>query len=166
MVVPFGTPFGEILIRWHNGKLEGITLSEFKLADQLLFAPFPVTDRQLAGLIDALTAYFSREPVRISAPLELSEHTDFQKDVWGVVSEIPYGEVRTYGWVAAQLGRSKAARAVGRALAENPFPIVVPCHRIVRGDGSLGGFSAGIAWKKALLQLEGIGHKWNKKSEK
>ena len=163
LVVPLTTPFGEILIRWYNGKLEQITLSEFTPTTQVHLAPFPLPDRRLAALIDVLAAYFSGEAVEICVPLKLSGHPDFQRDVWRVTSEIPYGEVRTYGWVAARLGRPKTARAVGGALAQNPFPVVVPCHRVVRTDGSLGGFSAGLEWKKALLQLEGTCLRWNKK---
>ncbi len=173
------------MIRWYNGKLQQIILSDLvgwvkrsepnlQLSEAtglrliqptgLHLAPFPVPDKQLAELIDVLTRYFSGKAVRISVPLELSGHTDFQRDVWRVASEIPYGEVRTYGWIAARLGRPKTARAVGGALAQNPFPLVVPCHRVVRTDGSLGGFSAGLEWKKALLKLEGTCLKWNKKS--
>jgi methylated-DNA-[protein]-cysteine S-methyltransferase len=184
LVVPLATPFGEILIRWYNGKLEQITLSNLvgwversepnlqlneatglRLTQPtgIRLAPFPVSDRRLAALIDVLAAYFSGEAIEISVPLKLSGHTDFQRDVWRVATEIPYGEVRTYGWVAARLGRPKTARAVGGALAQNPFPVVVPCHRVVRTDGSLGGFSAGLEWKKALLQLEGTCLRWNKK---
>jgi len=155
-MVPLETPFGEISIQWHNGKLEAIKLSEFKPTGQFRLRPLSVSDKQLAGLIDALAAYLSGEAIRISVPLEFFGYTNFQRDVWRLVSELPYGETRTYGWVAAQLGNPGAGRAVGRALAENPFPIVVPCHRIVRADGSLGGFSAGLKWKRALLQLEGI----------
>ncbi len=166
LVVPLATPFGEILIRWYNGKLEEITLSEFPPPTRVRLAPFPVPDKQLAELIDVLTRYFSGEAVGISVPLKFSGHTDFQRDVWRVATEIRYGEVRTYGWVAARLGRAKTARAVGGALAQNPFPVVIPCHRVVSADGSLGGFSAGLEWKKALLQLEGTCLKWNKKSAK
>ena len=166
MAVPLATPLGRILIRWYNGKLEQITLSDFTPTTQVRLAPFPVSDRQLAELIDVLTRYFSGEAVGISVSLKLSGHTDFHRDVWRVAAEIPYGEVRTYGWVAARLGRPKTARAVGGALAQNPFPLVVPCHRVVRTDGSLGGFSAGLEWKKALLQLEGTCFRWNKKSAK
>lgn len=71
-------------------------------------------------------------------------------------SEIPAGEVRTYGWVAARVGNPRAARAVGRALAANPFAPVVPCHRVVRADGKIGGYSAlgGVREKIRLLKKE------------
>jgi methylated-DNA-[protein]-cysteine S-methyltransferase len=80
--------------------------------------------------------------------------TKFQKKVYGVVKKIPSGEVRTYGWVAKRIGNPKAARAVGNALNKNPFPIIVPCHRVVAKDG-LGGFAKGLKAKKRLLRSEG-----------
>lgn len=68
---------------------------------------------------------------------------------------IPTGETRSYGWLARKVGRPRAARAVGRAMATNPLPIVVPCHRVVASDGSLRGYGGGLAMKAALLRLEG-----------
>jgi methylated-DNA-[protein]-cysteine S-methyltransferase len=67
---------------------------------------------------------------------------------------IPYGETRSYGWVADKLDLPKAARGVGQALARNPLPIVIPCHRVISGNGSLGGFSGGVEIKELLLRLE------------
>jgi methylated-DNA-[protein]-cysteine S-methyltransferase len=72
------------------------------------------------------------------------------------VRSIPHGEVRSYGWVARQIGKPKAARAVGQALAANPMPLVVPCHRVIGSDGSLTGFTGGLKMKKRLLELEGV----------
>jgi len=80
--------------------------------------------------------------------------TAFQIGVWGNLREIPYGETRSYGQVASSLGSPGAARAVGRAAGRNPVPIVVPCHRLIRGDGSLGGFGCGLDIKGFLLALE------------
>lgn len=81
----------------------------------------------------------------------------FYRAVWRLVATIPSGETRTYGWVARRLGRPGAARAVGRALAANPFAPRIPCHRVVKADGSLGGYSGpgGIAWKRQRLAREG-----------
>ncbi len=79
----------------------------------------------------------------------------FQQQVLRAVSAIPRGKVRTYQFIAKQIGKPKAARAVGRALATNPFPLIIPCHRVIRSDGKLGGYQGGLKMKKALLRKEG-----------
>jgi methylated-DNA-[protein]-cysteine S-methyltransferase len=80
--------------------------------------------------------------------------TPFQKKVYRTVLKIPYGQVRSYKWVAQQIGRPKAARAVGQALKKNPFVGIVPCHRVIASDGTLGGFSKGIRKKIKMLKAE------------
>ena len=102
----------------------------------------------------ALINYFKGERVEFSLPLDLKGCTDFQRDVWEATSRIPYGQLRSYGWIAAEIGRPRAARAVGLALGVNQLPIIIPCHRVIRSDGSLGGFSAGLHWKERLIKLE------------
>ena len=88
---------------------------------------------------------------------EMKKYPDFYQKVWRVCAEIPRGEVRTYGWIAQRIGNPKAARAVGRALAANPFAPQIPCHRVVGASGALVGYSAkgGIQAKKSLLLKEG-----------
>lgn len=81
--------------------------------------------------------------------------TDFQRAVWRALAAIPYGRVVTYGQVAEQIGRPKAARAVGQAVGSNPMSVVIPCHRVVASNG-LGGFGGGLARKRLLLGLEGV----------
>ena len=80
----------------------------------------------------------------------------FRRKVWKVLKTIPYGRVRSYGWVARKIGTPLGARAVGGACGGNPLPLIIPCHRVVAGDGSLGGFSGGVMTKKRLLRLEGV----------
>ncbi len=82
--------------------------------------------------------------------------TSFQWQVLGVTATIPYGETRTYQWIAQRIGRPKAARAVGQALRINPYAPVIPCHRVIRTDGSLGGYQgkSGLAKKEFLLKIE------------
>jgi methylated-DNA-[protein]-cysteine S-methyltransferase len=109
----------------------------------------------LADLKERLKAYFSHERVSFPDELDLSGATSFQKQVWQQTRLIPYGETRSYLWVAEQIKRPKAARAVGQALGRNPFPIIVPCHRVIASDGGLGGFSGGLEMKKRLLEMEG-----------
>ena len=101
--------------------------------------------------------YFKGGRVKFSFPIDLDLEgcTGFQRDVWEATSRIPYGQLRSYGWIAAEIGRSHAARAVGQALGTNRLPIIIPCHRVVRSDGSLGGFSGGLHWKEELIKLEG-----------
>jgi O-6-methylguanine DNA methyltransferase len=92
--------------------------------------------------------------------------TSFQKKVYTVVKKIPRGETRTYTWVAKKIGKPKAVRAVGRALSQNPFPVIVPCHRVVRSDGSMGGYAWGVELKKKILEIEKLSVKCKAKSAK
>ena len=80
--------------------------------------------------------------------------TDFEWDVLRVTLKIPIGQTRSYQWVAKAIGRPKAVRAVGQALKKNPFPLIIPCHRVIRADGVLGGYAGGEKKKEQLLQLE------------
>jgi O-6-methylguanine DNA methyltransferase len=80
--------------------------------------------------------------------------THFEKKVYTVIKKIPFGEVRTYAWVAKKIRKPGASRAVGNALNKNPFPIVVPCHRVVRSDGSIGKYAFGHDFKRKLLEIE------------
>jgi O-6-methylguanine DNA methyltransferase len=89
--------------------------------------------------------------------LDLRGHTDFERAVWTKALDIPRGEVRPYGWVAAEIGRPRAVRAVGTALGHNPVPLIVPCHRVVRSDGMLGQYSLGGPQnKRTILAAEGL----------
>jgi len=105
-----------------------------------------------------LVEYFDGRRSRFEMPLDLSRATPFQKKSYQVMLTIPFGEVRTYRWLAEKVGNPKALRAVGSANARNHWPVVVPCHRIVGSDGRLTGFSApgGLDLKASLLKLEGI----------
>lgn len=82
--------------------------------------------------------------------------TPFQKEVWNVLRQIPYGQTASYGEIAAQIGRPRAVRAVGQAIGRNPCLVAIPCHRVLGKDGSLTGFSAGMELKRRLLRLENI----------
>lgn len=118
---------------------------------------FRETPRVPAPLADAarqLTQYFARTRREFTIPLDDVEATDFQRAVWRVLERIPYGETRTYGDVAAALGRPRAMRAVGNANHANPWPILVPCHRVVAAH-DLGGYGGGLEVKRFLLSLEG-----------
>jgi len=86
--------------------------------------------------------------------LEKNKLTSFEKKVLRIASQIPLGQVRSYKWVAAKLGKPSATRAVGQALKKNPYLVIVPCHRVIKSDGSLGGYAKGKRLKKKLLLLE------------
>ena len=85
---------------------------------------------------------------------EIKKYPKFYQKVWKVVSKIFKGEVRSYSWVAKKIGSPKASQAVGQALKNNPFPRVIPCHRVIYKNGSLGGYSQGLKKKKLLLEKE------------
>jgi len=104
----------------------------------------------------AIIAYLQGKARSFDLPLDLQGQPRFRLKVWEVLQRIPYGRVRSYGWVARKVGKPKAARAVGAACGANPVPLLVPCHRVIAGDGSLGGFSGGLGVKKRLLRLEGL----------
>jgi len=110
-------------------------------------------------LIKRLLAYFSGEPTAFPDKLDYGGATPFQQSIWETARKIPYGQTRTYAWVAAQAGKPLAVRAAGQALGQNPLPIIVPCHRVTLTGGGLGGFSApgGTKTKEFLLKLESAG---------
>lgn len=108
----------------------------------------------LAPVFTFFDRYFAGMEVRFDLPLDL-RGTAFEVRVWGVLKEIPFGEVRSYGWVGQRTGTSGAARGVGGACGKNPVPIIVPCHRVVLSSGDIGGYSCGVGIKRALLDLEG-----------
>ena len=102
-----------------------------------------------------LEQYFAGNRTTFDIPLDL-EGTDFQQQAWRALCRIPYGKTISYGQQAKNIKKPKAFRAVGSANGKNPIPIIVPCHRVVAGDGSLGGYSLGLKMKKQLLALEGV----------
>ncbi len=103
-----------------------------------------------------LRQFTDGKPVRWSVPLDLSAGTSFQQSVWRALRLIPCGETRSYGWVAQQIGKPRSSRAVGAACGANPIPVVIPCHRVIAGNGSIGGFGGGLPMKRRLLQIEGV----------
>ncbi len=109
-----------------------------------------------AHLADAIARRLAGER-RVRIPLDLRGRTEFEVAVWTKALEIPRGEVRPYGWIAAEIGRPRAVRAVGTALGHNPVPLIVPCHRVVRTDGTIGQYSlGGPGNKRTILAAEGL----------
>jgi methylated-DNA-[protein]-cysteine S-methyltransferase len=148
------TPIGPLLVAGGDAGLRTIRFP----ADGVLAAPEPGwkrDERALGEATDQLRAYFAGE--RRHFELELAPvGTPFQRQVWRLLAELPYGTTTSYGSLARALGKPGAARAVGAANGRNPLPIVLPCHRVVGADGSLTGFGGGLEAKRWLLRHEGI----------
>jgi O-6-methylguanine DNA methyltransferase len=108
----------------------------------------------IGTLADRVSAYLEGEAVEFDVPLDPTLGTDFQRRVWAITTDVPRGQTRSYGEIA-RLAGSCAARAVGQAMARNPWPMIVPCHRVVGSDGSLTGFGGGIEMKRRMLVMEG-----------
>ena len=101
-----------------------------------------------------MNEYFNGQRTSFELPLDLSIGTAFQQAVWTAALQVPYGDRCSYAWIGSRIGALLAMRAVGSALGNNPIAVVVPCHRIVRSDGGLGGYGGGLAMKRRLLKLE------------
>jgi methylated-DNA-[protein]-cysteine S-methyltransferase len=121
----------------------------YRLSPRVLRAP-----RRLDAAARQLDEYFARQRQAFDLPLDLSLSRGFRQLVQRHLAEIGYGQTRTYGQVAELVGNPRAVRAVGTACATNPLPVVVPCHRVLRADGTSGGYVGGSRAKKALLRLE------------
>ncbi len=107
-------------------------------------------------LFSELDAYFKGDLKKFSQEIKFISGTAFEHKVWLALREISYGETRSYKWIAEKAGNPLAVRAVGQALKKNPLPIILPCHRVIAADGSIGGFSCGVKIKRLLLKHEGV----------
>ena len=113
-------------------------------------------DLHFTGIKNNIKKYLSGEPVSFKKYALVLEGTAFQKKVWRALADIQYGKVLTYKEVAKKIGFPGTFRAVGSACGKNELPILIPCHRVISSDGSLGGFSNGLRLKRYLLELEGV----------
>lgn len=141
----YDSPFGPIQIGYENGFVQSIQCCETEFPH----APSPVSDLAASQLRE----YFAGSRKTFDFPCEL-RGTSFQLAVWEALRRIPYGQTRTYGQIAAAIGRPKASRAVGMACHRNPLWIVVPCHRVVGSSGALTGYAGGLSMKRMLLDME------------
>ena len=156
----YNSPIGDIYV---VSTEKGICRVDFKTSENELvqrlerkFRKDVIKDPNFFNsLITKLDRYFSGKPTRFTFPINFIEGTDFQKRVWRALLEIPFGEVRSYKQIAQQVGNPNAYRAVGSAVGKNPINFIIPCHRVIRSDGKLGGYGLGIDLKKKLLQMEG-----------
>lgn len=143
----FKSPLGPLYVIFSGKSLSGIS---FKKPSHIPFKKNLVPK----NFIEELIAYFNGESHNFNVKLKFLAGTDFEQQVWSVLKKIPFGETRTYKWVADNIGRPSATRAVGQALSKNPMPIVLPCHRVIESDGSIGGYSSGVNTKIRLLEME------------
>jgi len=157
--VTFDTDMGWVGILDSTKGLRGTTLPQRSAqeARQLLGNGANYAARSphhFEDLVKRFRSYFSGHQAAFPDELDLSAATSFQHKVWEITRLIPYGETRSYIWVAGQIKQPGAARAVGQALGRNPLPVIIPCHRVLTSDGGLGGFSGGVEMKRYLLRLE------------
>lgn len=161
IIAPIDTPFGEAAIARASSDttlpitriyLPGEAWDSSHHASALFFSAAKETQiaQQIRQFLSGIDVNFSPEE------LDMRGMSAFQRKVLSICWQIPRGKVSTYGGLSARLLVPKAARAVGTALARNPFPLVIPCHRVVRMDGDPGNFGGGRSMKKALLQMEGV----------
>ncbi|HKM33239.1 MAG TPA: methylated-DNA--[protein]-cysteine S-methyltransferase [Lachnospiraceae bacterium] len=146
----YQSPIGKLRIEIDGEAVTGLDIDNDEIDDtEGVYIQNPL----IGKVIDELAEYFQGKRKDFDIPVKPSG-TAFQLSVWKALQEIPYGETRTYGEVAAMIGNKKACRAVGGANHKNPIMILIPCHRVIGSDGSMVGFGAGITVKEKLLQIE------------
>lgn len=160
------TPFGPVAVFWsvYRGqpKILRVSLSKFEVsAEELVKASFShfisSSCAEIDVVADQIVAFLSGSDIRFSLDIaRLDLCSKFQQEVLHAEHGIPRGSVSTYQRIAKYLGNANGARAVGAALANNPFPILIPCHRAIRSDRTLGGYQGGLEMKRVLLEMEGI----------
>jgi len=156
----YSSLIGEILIASTENGICKLALSqdegEFAQSLSKEFDAKPVRDeKRFRKVREMLDSYFEGKSVEFNLPFDL-RGTDFQRSVWAEISKIGYGKTVSYGSIAKAVGRPKASRAVGNAVGSNPIPLIIPCHRVIHSDGTLGGFGGGLPLKRRLLKLEKV----------
>jgi len=145
------SPVGLLTLAGKDGRLRHL-----RMVDQT-YEPsregWETDDGAFPDAVEQLAAYFARERTDFDLSLDLVG-TEFQRRVWAALLTIPYGQTRSYGAIAKQIGSPGASRAVGLANGHNPIGIIVPCHRVIGSNGSLTGYGGGLERKRALLDME------------
>lgn len=147
----FNTPLGLITIGYKSGLLYSLSFASV-VSCQRACTPF---ERMVEEMVQSYLRG-NRRDITLSFSIDALKGTEFQKRVWSALCDISYGERKTYGDIAKMIGNPRSAQAVGNACGANPLPLLIPCHRVV-AQNSIGGFSAGLKVKEALLTLEGGG---------
>jgi methylated-DNA-[protein]-cysteine S-methyltransferase len=152
------SPVGPLTVVAENDALVGLYMRDqrYRPADETIGTAQDPAAGVLARAAEQLTEFFAGRRTTFDLPIA-PVGTDFQRTVWAALREIPYGTVTTYAEIARRIGRPTASRAVGLANGRNPISVVVPCHRVVGGNGSLTGYAGGLDRKRALLALEAAG---------
>lgn len=149
----YKSPIGWIDIIAEENRISSVSFSEVAPSSEPTAPPtLPVLTRT----VKLLDIYFAGGAINFAEiSVQLAYGTEFQQQVWKTIQQIPYGEVRSYQWIADQIGRPKSARAIGNAVGANPVSILIPCHRVIRSNSALGGYGGGLDRKRQLLALEG-----------
>ena len=152
-LIMFESPIGQITVERSNIGIARVDILSPATGSQIA----PEEDNLLQQARQQILEFLNGARQEFNLPLDLSGMSDFQAKVLRLTKQIPYGGTRTYGEIARSMGKPEAGRAVGGALARNPIPLLIPCHRVVAASGALTGYSAagGVATKTRLLQLEG-----------
>jgi methylated-DNA-[protein]-cysteine S-methyltransferase len=160
------TPFGPMIIIWSQikniPKIRHIIIPKPDMkAENQSSIIYPDLKRKSCPEIDEIAediaSFLEGEDIKFSLHmLSMDKCTEFQKTVLNTEYQIPRGKISSYKLIASHIGKIRGSRAVGNALARNPFPIIIPCHRAIRSDLHIGGFQGGLKMKKALLENEGI----------
>ena len=154
IIYHYNSPVGILEIKEENGYIIGVRLltEEEEIAKAELQPPATSLLQQTHA---QLTEYFVGERTGFTLPIQYPFGTPFQHSVWNALRDIPYGETRSYEDIAVAIGNPKAVRAIGQANTRNPILLLVPCHRVINKNGTIGGFGCGVEVKQKLLQLEG-----------
>jgi len=158
------TPDGWVRLGWTHRGLAQVQLPPLDPEKPAQFNGSPPSvssisippDWQKAAREELLQLLAGKPVPQSRVPLDLPDRSPFWRKVWLALREIPHGQVLSYKELARKIGAPKAVRAIGQACAANPIPLWIPCHRVIRSDGTLGGYSQGLEWKIRLLQREGI----------
>jgi methylated-DNA-[protein]-cysteine S-methyltransferase len=150
------SPLGPLLLARSERGLAGAWFEGQKAHPGALAAPRRDDDALLREAGRQLVDYLEGRREGFDLELDLAHGTDFQRAVWQALRRIARGATTSYGTLARELGAPRAVRAVGAAVGRNPLSVIVPCHRVVGGDGSLIGYAGGLGRKRALLRLEGV----------
>lgn len=157
------TPIGTVYVAFNGPRISGVAPAEDDVSFERTYRARTGRSARRAeaapaDLLEVIRRHLAGQPTDLE--LDLGRLSEFERAVLLKAREIPHGEVRPYGWIAREIGRTGAVRAVGSALNKNPIPLLIPCHRVVRSDGQLGEYAFGPSMKRALLASEGLDLVW------